>query len=28
MSLLQEFYIASFSFFTCNFYQVGQLCKM
>jgi len=28
MSCLQEFYIATFSFFACNFYQVGLLRKM
>jgi len=28
MSGLQEFYTATFSFFTCNFYQVGLLRKM
>ena len=28
MSWLQELYIATFSFFTCNFYQVGLLRKM
>ena len=28
MSWLQEFYIAAFSFFTCNFYQAGLLRKM
>jgi len=28
MSWLQEFYIAAFSFFTCNFYEVDLLRKM
>jgi len=28
MSWLQEFYIATFSFFTRNFYHVGLLRKM
>jgi len=28
MSWLQEFYIATSSFFTCNFYQVELLRKM
>jgi len=28
MSWLQEFYIATFSFFTYSFYQVGLLRKM
>jgi len=28
MSWLQEFYIATFSFSTRNFYQTGQLRKM
>jgi len=28
MSWLQEFYIATFSFFACNFDQVGLLRKM
>jgi len=28
MRWLQEFFIATFSFFTCNFYHVGPLREM